>query len=149
MRFGHVELFIQDIAAARVFYEQVLGAVLVSEQAEGRILWFELGGMEILLRPGRPVVTNADDVADTNADDATDMNPDDATDTNPGDTGRRAGQTYRDSLSALVLYTDDLAAEAARLRGRGVRFEGDDGPGCLTFRDPDGNWFQLTDPSGH
>lgn len=54
--------------------------------------------------------------------------------------------TYQETFSGLVLYTDDLDATAETLRGRGLVFRGTDGPGCLTFTDPDGHWFQLTNP---
>lgn len=116
MRFGHVELFITDAEAAKDFYGRVLGAELVSEQADGRMLWFKLGDTEILLRPGEP-----------------------------GD----SVEIYKQTRSAIVLYTDDLDTEISKLKLRGLAFEGDDGPGCPTFRDPDGNWFQLTNPAAH
>jgi catechol 2,3-dioxygenase-like lactoylglutathione lyase family enzyme len=53
---------------------------------------------------------------------------------------------YRHSGAALVFFTDDLAATMRELQSRGLVFDGDDGPGCPTFRDPDGHWFQLVDP---
>jgi catechol 2,3-dioxygenase-like lactoylglutathione lyase family enzyme len=53
---------------------------------------------------------------------------------------------YQRAPIALVLYTDDLAAATTRLQSNGVAIRGDDGPGCLTFCDPDGHWFQLVDP---
>jgi hypothetical protein len=45
-----------------------------------------------------------------------------------------------------VFYTDDVDKTAAELRARGLVFRGEDGPGCLTFTDPDGHWFQLVNP---
>jgi catechol 2,3-dioxygenase-like lactoylglutathione lyase family enzyme len=54
-------------------------------------------------------------------------------------------ETYQRAPIALVLYTDDLQAAAARLAGHAVPIRGDDGPGCLTFCDPDGHWLQLVD----
>ena len=55
--------------------------------------------------------------------------------------------TYQQSPSAMVLYTDDLDATVADLESKGLEFRGTDGsPGCLTFTDPDGNWFQLVSP---
>ena len=42
-----------------------------------------------------------------------------------------------------VLYTDILDETAKMLRDRGVEFA--PGDGALTFADPDGNWFQLTE----
>lgn len=53
---------------------------------------------------------------------------------------------YQEAASGVVLYTDDLNATAETLRGRGLVFRGNDGPTCLTFTDPDGHWFQLTNP---
>ncbi|MDA1194951.1 MAG: VOC family protein [Planctomycetota bacterium] len=52
MRVGHVELFVRDVARAREFYIQVLGADLVQEG--GGVCWVEFEGTEILLRPGTP-----------------------------------------------------------------------------------------------
>ena len=54
-------------------------------------------------------------------------------------------EDYRSAPIAMVLYTDDLAAAAARLGEHGVEIRGDDGPGCLTFCDPDGHWLQLVE----
>jgi catechol 2,3-dioxygenase-like lactoylglutathione lyase family enzyme len=116
MRVGHIELFITDAEAARDFYGRVLGAELVNEQADGRILRFRLGSVEFLLRPGEP---------------------------------GEGPEIYKHARSAIVLYTDDLDAEIAKLKLRGLAFEGDDGPGRPTFRDPDGHWFQLTNPHAH
>ncbi|MCB9896265.1 MAG: VOC family protein [Planctomycetes bacterium] len=113
MRIGHIELFVKDPLAAKEFYTGVLGAELVSEQADGRIVWVKLGELEILLRPGEP-----------------------------GD----SPDIYKLARSGICLYTDDLDTEIARLKLRGLAFEGDDGEGCPTFRDPDGNWFQLVNP---
>jgi catechol 2,3-dioxygenase-like lactoylglutathione lyase family enzyme len=53
---------------------------------------------------------------------------------------------YQHSGQAFVLYTDDLAATMVDLQSRGLVFEGNDGPLCPTFRDPDGHWFRLVDP---
>jgi catechol 2,3-dioxygenase-like lactoylglutathione lyase family enzyme len=56
----------------------------------------------------------------------------------------RVAVSYRDATDALVLYTDDLDAAAARLCEAGVLFEGNDGSdSSLTFRDPDGNWLRM------
>jgi len=114
MRIGHIELFTKDPAAAKGFYQDILGAELVEEQADGRLLWFKIGQVQILLRPG-----------------------------NPGE----SLDIYKLARCGIVLYTDDLDAEVLRLKRRGLAFEGDDGPGCPTFRDPDGNWFQLVNPA--
>ena len=41
----------------------------------------------------------------------------------------------------------DLEKSRNELISRGLIFRGTDGSDeCLTFTDPDGNWFQLTDP---
>lgn len=67
----------------------------------------------------------------------------------PGGRGETAA-SYAKSPVGIVLYTDDLEGTAARLTARGLTFEGRDGSDrCLTFRDPDGHWFQLVDPSEH
>jgi len=56
-------------------------------------------------------------------------------------------QAYGSASSALVLYTDGLAATKEALVVRGLEFRGTDGsPACLTFTDLDGHWFQLVDP---
>ena len=60
----------------------------------------------------------------------------------PGANGG-AAETYQQAPSALVLYADDLAVATERLARHGVAIRGDDGPGCLTFCDPDGHWIQL------
>ncbi len=51
-----------------------------------------------------------------------------------------------DDLAAvnLVLYSDDVASDANRLREAGVSFT--ERANCLHFRDPDGHWLQLVDP---
>ena len=57
---------------------------------------------------------------------------------------------YEESRGGLVLYTEDLDRTAGELRGRGLVFRGTvDSEKCLTFTDPDGNWFQLVDPEDH
>jgi len=52
MRFGHLELAVADPRASLAFYVEKLGFRLVADQ--GRFLWVERGGLEILLRPGSP-----------------------------------------------------------------------------------------------
>ena len=56
-----------------------------------------------------------------------------------------AADTYQNAPIAMVLYTDELAAATARLDEHGVTIRGNDGPGCLTFSDPDGHWIQLVE----
>jgi catechol 2,3-dioxygenase-like lactoylglutathione lyase family enzyme len=114
MHVGHIELFVRDTLASLEFYTGVLGAKKTREEADGRLIWLDFAGVELLLRPGIP----GDDP-----------------------------EIYRQARSAIVLYTEDLAADVQRLKLNGLAFEGDDGPDCPTFRDLDGNWFQLTDPS--
>ena len=55
---------------------------------------------------------------------------------------------YKDSNSGFVLYTDDIETTRKDLTSRGLEFKGTDGSDvCLTFTDPDGNWFQLVYPN--
>lgn len=53
--------------------------------------------------------------------------------------------SYQRAPIAMVLYTDDMPAATARLEKHGVEILGNDGPGCLTFTDPDGHWLQLVE----
>ncbi|MCH7904234.1 MAG: VOC family protein [Armatimonadetes bacterium] len=53
IKIGHIEVFCKDTAEARDWYVDVLGARPVSEQDEYQ--WVEIGGTEILLRPGKGV----------------------------------------------------------------------------------------------
>lgn len=63
---------------------------------------------------------------------------------------QQAPDRYQDSSSGIVLYTDHLESTRDELLDRGVLFRGTDGSErCLTFTDPDGNWFQLVDPDHH
>ena len=58
------------------------------------------------------------------------------------------GVAFADSAGGVVLYTDDLDGTRAAPQGRGLVFRGYDGtPDCPTITDPDGNWFQLVDPT--
>jgi catechol 2,3-dioxygenase-like lactoylglutathione lyase family enzyme len=54
LKLGHIEVFVADPAASRDWYVQVLGARAVADQ--GPFQWIELGGTELLLRPGAPRV---------------------------------------------------------------------------------------------
>ena len=54
-----------------------------------------------------------------------------------------APDAYQSAPIAIVLYASDIEAARRRLEDNGVIIRGDDGPGCLTFTDPDGHWFQL------
>ena len=67
----------------------------------------------------------------------------------PGRTAEKA-QSYGASSFAPVLYTNDLEGTAKLLTEQGVLFGEPDGTDrCMTFRDPDGNWFKLVDPANH
>lgn len=66
--------------------------------------------------------------------------------------GRKAPtpSTYQEAPSAVVFYTNNLDKTVEELKDRGLKFLGTDGSDrCLTFTDPDGNWFQLVDPNSH
>ncbi|MEO8512741.1 MAG: VOC family protein [Ignavibacteria bacterium] len=57
---------------------------------------------------------------------------------------------YQTSKTGFVMYTNDLDVTKGELIGRGLEFRGTDGSDkCLTFTDPDGNWFQLVNPAVH
>ncbi len=53
MQIGHIELFVNDLAQARQFYEEVLGFEVTAVQGNGQFIWLKLGDTEILLRPGQ------------------------------------------------------------------------------------------------
>ncbi|MBL8006310.1 MAG: VOC family protein [Ignavibacteria bacterium] len=64
----------------------------------------------------------------------------------PGKNNLKAKE-YEDSNTGFVLYTSDLVKTKNELAGRGLEFRGTDGSeNCLTFTDPEGNWFQLVNP---
>lgn len=57
---------------------------------------------------------------------------------------------YKNSNTGFVLYTGDLENTKGDLILKGLKFIGTDGSdNCLTFKDPDGNWFQLVNPEHH
>ncbi len=113
MQAGHIEIFAGDIQASRHFYENILG-FSVTEIQHDKFVWMKLGGIEILLRPGK---------------------------------NNNQTDEYKDSKIGFVFYTSDLNKTKVELEDRGLVFSGTDGSdSCLTFKDPDGNWFQLTDP---
>lgn len=67
----------------------------------------------------------------------------------PGKPPEAAGN-YQSARAGFVLYTDDLEETGAELLKKGLMFKGTDGSDrCLTFTDPDGNWFQLVNPNEH
>ena len=53
MRFGHLELGVDDPVASREWYVGKLGFTPVADQGAG-FQWVERGGLEILLRMGAP-----------------------------------------------------------------------------------------------
>lgn len=61
----------------------------------------------------------------------------------PGGPPPGKADAYLSSGLGMVFYADDLQATLRRLGELGFCQEGDDGPGCPTFRDPDGHWLQL------
>ena len=59
-------------------------------------------------------------------------------------------KSYQSSRCAFVIYSDDLADSLAHFERMGVTVVPmKDSAECHTFTDPDGNWFQLVDPSDH
>jgi catechol 2,3-dioxygenase-like lactoylglutathione lyase family enzyme len=64
----------------------------------------------------------------------------------PGKNIKQTGE-YKDSDIGFVLYTDNLEQTKKELVSKGLELKGTDGSeNCLTFTDPDGNWFQLVNP---
>jgi len=51
MRFGHIELFVEDPQRAQHFFTQVLGFELVAAQGSD-FVWVKMGEVELLLRRG-------------------------------------------------------------------------------------------------
>jgi catechol 2,3-dioxygenase-like lactoylglutathione lyase family enzyme len=117
MRFGHIELFCADVSRARDFYIGVLGFELEVEQGPAG-----QPPQFIWLKLGEASLL-----------------------LRPG-TPREA-DTFHAATANYVIYTDDLEGQAEQWRARGLHFRGEDGPGCLTFTDPDGHWFQLVNPA--
>ncbi len=59
-------------------------------------------------------------------------------------------ENYQSAKTGFVLYSDNLDITKKELQSRGLVFKGTDGSDrCLTFTDPDGNWFQLVNPEEH
>ena len=62
----------------------------------------------------------------------------------------QSSQKYEQAPQGIVLYTKNLAETKALLESRQLEFRGTvDSEKCLTFTDPDGNWFQLVNPHDH
>ena len=51
IKIGHIEVFVADASRSRDWYVRALGATAASDQ--GEFQWVEIGGTEILLRPGK------------------------------------------------------------------------------------------------
>ena len=64
--------------------------------------------------------------------------------------GQSKSKDYQSSNVGFVFYTNDLNRSVKELQAKGLKFIGTDGSEkCLTFNDPDGNWFQLVNPNDH
>ena len=64
--------------------------------------------------------------------------------------GTDSASNYQSSKTGFVLYTNNLDKTKSELINMGLEFKGTDGADrCLTFTDPDGNWFQLVNPDEH
>jgi catechol 2,3-dioxygenase-like lactoylglutathione lyase family enzyme len=120
MKIGHIELFVSNPLESLKFYRDVLDFELVENQGD-KFIWVKSGDVLILFRPGKN-----------------------------SDTRNEKGNNYQESSFGLVLYTDNLDESSKKLKERGLVFKGTDGSDkCLTFTDPDGNWFQLVNPNEH
>lgn len=117
MKAGHLEIFVRDPQASVMFYRDVLGFSVETEQADGKYIWMKKDTMEILIRPGKV---------------------------------KDAAACYQDANIGMVFYAPEFEKTVNQLKSRGLMFLGTDGSDrCLTFSDPDGNWFQLVDPNNH
>ena len=57
-------------------------------------------------------------------------------------------QAYKKTSFGLFLYTNDLKKSEEELKQKGIEFVGfDQSQSCLTFKDPDGHWWQLVNPN--
>jgi catechol 2,3-dioxygenase-like lactoylglutathione lyase family enzyme len=59
---------------------------------------------------------------------------------------KNESKAYQQTSIAMVMYSEDAEQAVRELKEKGVEFKGDDGPGCYTFCDPEGNWIQLVKP---
>ena len=67
-----------------------------------------------------------------------------------GDRKGRLGNASERTQRAAIENIFGPKNDELRLEEKGLRFRGNDGSHkCPTFTDPDGNWFQLVDPSDH
>lgn len=121
IKMGHIEVFVKDPMASKEFYCSVLGFELDTIQQD-KFVWLRAGDYTILLRPA------AESEAANNS----------------------RGAEYSSAEKGFVLYTNDLESARKDLENKGLVFKGTDGSErCLTFTDPDGNWFQLVNPAEH
>lgn len=122
IKMGHIEVFVKDPMASKEFYCGVLGFELDTIQQD-KFVWLRAGEYTVLLRP---VLGDHRELY----------------------TGR--GEEYSAAEKGFVLYTNDLDSAKSDLESKGLVFKGTDGSDrCLTFTDPDGNWFQLVNPDEH
>lgn len=68
----------------------------------------------------------------------------------PSKNSSKSASEYASSDTGFVIYTNNLFESEKNLKNKGLEFKGTDGSvKCLTFTDPDGNWFQLVNPNDH
>ncbi|MHA2249318.1 MAG: VOC family protein [Candidatus Kariarchaeaceae archaeon] len=54
MKFGHIEIFVQDVARSHAFYRDILEFDDVAVQEDGALVWLMKSDIEILIRRGKP-----------------------------------------------------------------------------------------------
>lgn len=112
MRFGHFEIFVQDLVISTAFYSALGFGVT---QRTPTSVWLKLSSVEVLLRIGNP---------------------------------KFLAEEYRATDTAMVLYCDNLDEQLSRLSKHSIVPVGHDGSSREpTFKDPDGHWIQLVDPT--
>jgi predicted enzyme related to lactoylglutathione lyase len=124
---GHIEIFVEDPLRSKEFYKDVLGFTIEDIQKD-KYVWLKKGQTEILLRlkKGQTEIL---------------LRP---------RKNHLQIKNYQGTNIGLVLYTDDLDKTVKELTSKGLNFKGTDlSEKCLTFTDPDGNWFQLVNPKDH
>lgn len=119
-------IMVNDQMKARVFYTEILGFAIKHDIPMGAAAWLTLvapddpGGVELLLEP-----TGVPAAADF----------------------QRA--LYKDGIPLTQLYSEDIHADYARLKARGVAFKGEPKPmGPTVFADFDdtcGNYIRLVE----
>jgi predicted enzyme related to lactoylglutathione lyase len=117
VKLSGLRLFVNDLAAARVFYAETLGLAADVAAMDAGYCVFDVGGVVLIVEPV-----------------AADAPPEDR-----ALVGRFVGASFA---------VDDIRAEYARLRARGVAFAGAPerqpwGGTLATFADPSGNQLQL------